>query len=109
MVWSPNYGAWLFTTSDKAWEFMKDAIYLLGNKTTWNIDKTPEEVIKSWHHPWELCILERIDKNVEDLKKLVEEVDKIDWDKMLDEHCTEITVSQSTGEPAKIEATFEVD
>jgi len=84
MVWSPNYGAWLFTTSDKAWKFMEDAICLLGNKTTWNIDKTPHEVVESWHHPWELCILERIDKDVKDLMKVVKELDGIDWSKVFE-------------------------
>ena len=86
-VSSPYYGAWAFTTSDKAWKFLEDAIkvdcryYNAG----WHINILTSGEMSEWHHPEEFGILKRIDKTIDDLKEVIENVDGLDWKKIFDE------------------------
>lgn len=84
MVSNSQYGTWLFTTSDKAWKFIEQAITLDRKYDTgWTFSILTDDMIAQWHHPWEWDLLKRIDNNIDDLKDVIEYVDNLDYKNLI--------------------------
>lgn len=86
IVSSSQYGAWVFTTSYKAWKFMEKAITLdCKYKTGWHFNIINTQQMGDLHHILDTHIVEKIDKKIEDLKEVIKYVDNLDL-KNLYEH-----------------------